>query len=114
MIFVNGGEVAVRAPGVLMEAGLLRLVTIDLSQADLDVFERYEASVLALLPKQRGRLELRVRALDGQTETHLPHFPDEQAFDAFLSDPARLVLADEWKRCGARSTIQHVERIAGG
>jgi hypothetical protein len=82
---------------------LLRLVTIDLSQADLDVFERYEASVLALLPKHRGRLELRVRALDGQTETHLLYFPDEQAFDAFRSDPARLMLADEWKRCGALS-----------
>jgi hypothetical protein len=93
---------------------LLRLVTIDLSQADLDVFERYEASVLALLPKHRGRLELRVRALDGQTETHLLYFQDEQAFDAFLSDPARLVLADEWKRSGARSTVQLVERIAAG
>jgi hypothetical protein len=101
-------------PAVLTEAGLLRLVTIDLSQADLHVFERYEASVLALLPKHRGRLELRVRALDGQTETHLLYFPDEQAFDAFRSDPARLVLADEWKRCGALSTVQLVERIAEG
>ena len=91
---------------------MLRLVTIDLSQADLDVFERYEASVLALLPNHRGRLELRVRALDGQTETHLLYFPDEQAFDAFRSDPARLALAEEWKRCGARSTVQLVERIA--
>ena len=91
---------------------MLRLVTIDLSQADLDVFERYEASVLALLPKHRGRLELRVRTLDGRTETHLLHFPDEQAFDAFRSDPARLALADEWKRCGALSTVQLVERIA--
>ena len=93
---------------------MLRLVTIDLSQADLDVFERYEASVLALLPKHRGRLELRVRALDGRSETHLLYFPDEQAFDAFRSDPARLVLADEWKRCGALSTVQRVERIAEG
>jgi hypothetical protein len=97
-----------------MEACLLRLVTIDLSQADLDVFERYEASVLALLPKHRGRLELRVRALDRQTETHLLYFPDEQAFDGFRSDPARLALADEWKRCRALSTVQFVERIAEG
>ena len=90
---------------------MLRLVTIDLSRADLEVFERYEASVLALLPKHRGRLELRVRALDGQTETHLLYFPDEQAFDAYRSDPARLALADEWKRCGALSTVQLVERV---
>ena len=87
-------------------------MTIDLSRADLDVFERYEASVLALLPKHRGRLDLRVRALDGQTETHLLYFPDDEAFDAFRSDPARLALADEWKRCGAVSTVQLVRRIA--
>ena len=91
---------------------MLRLVTIDLSRADLDVFERYEASVLALLPKHRGRLDLRVRALDGRTETHLLYFPDDEAFDAFRSDPARLALADEWKRCGAVSTVQLVRRIA--
>ena len=91
---------------------MLRLVTIDLSRADLDVFERYETSVLALLPKHGGRLELRVRALDGQAETHLLYFPDEQAFDAYRSDPARLALADDWNRCGARSTVQLVERIA--
>jgi hypothetical protein len=96
---------------VLKEAGLLRLVTIDLSQANLDVFERNEASILAL---HRGRLELRVRALDGRTETHLLYFPDEQAFNAFRSDPARLALAGEWKRCGALSTVQPVERIAEG
>ena len=93
---------------------MLRLVTIDLSRADLDVFERYEARVLALLPKHRGRLELRVRALDGQTETHLLYFPDEQSFDAFRSDPARLALANEWTRCRALSTVQPVKRIADG
>ena len=93
---------------------MLLLVTIDLSQADLDVFERYEASVLALLPNHGGRLDLRVRALDGRTETHLLYFPDEQAFEAFRSDPARLALADEWKGCGALSTVQLVERIAEG
>jgi uncharacterized protein (DUF1330 family) len=91
---------------------VLRLVTIDLSQADLQAFARYEARVLALLPKHGGRLELRVRALDGRSETHLLYFPDEQAFDAFRSDPARLALADDWTRCGARSTVQPVERVA--
>lgn len=32
----------------------------------------------------------------GQTGTHLLYFPDEQALDAFRTDSARLVLADEW------------------
>lgn len=101
-------------PGLRWGWGVLWLVTIDLAQADLDVFDRYEAAVLALLPKHRGRLEIRVRTLDRQTETHLLYFPDDQAFDSFRSDPARLALADEWKRCGAASTVQAVKRIAEG
>ena len=90
---------------------MLRLVTIDLSGADLAAFERYEAAVLAIAPRHGGRLELRVRSLDGRTETHLLHFPNAAAFDAYSSDPARLALADDWKKCGASSVVQLVERI---
>jgi uncharacterized protein (DUF1330 family) len=90
---------------------LLRLITIDLTQADLGAFERYEAEVLELVPKHGGRLEVRVRALDGRTETHLLHFPSEEAFESFRSDPKRLALSADWERCGARSAVQQVERI---
>ena len=87
------------------------LVTIDLSHADLAAFERYEAKALDLMPRYGGRLELRVRAVDGQSETHLLAFPDEAAFEAFRSDPDRLALAAEWDACGARSVVQPVARI---
>ena len=90
---------------------MLRLVTIDLTAADLNAFERYEAEVLELVPKHGGRLELRVRALDGRTETHLLYFPDEAAFEGFRADPGRLALSGDWEQCGARSTIQLVERV---
>ena len=90
---------------------MLRLVTIDLKAADLEAFERYEAKVLGLLPKHGGRLDLRVRALDGATETHLLDFPSETAFENFRSDPERLALSGDWERCGARSVVQLVERI---
>jgi uncharacterized protein (DUF1330 family) len=90
---------------------LLRLVTIDLTAADLDAFERYETAVLALVPKHGGRLALRVRALDGRTETHLVDFPDEAAFESYRTDPGRLALSGDWERCGARSTVQLVERV---
>ena len=93
------------------ESDVLRLVTIDLSKADLGAFERYEAEVLGLVPRHGGRVELRVRALDRRTETHLLYFPEEEAFDRFRSDPARLALSAEWTRCGARSVVQLVERI---
>lgn len=90
---------------------MLRLVTIDLAAADLNTFERYEAEVLGLVPKYGGRLELRVRGLDGRTETHLLYFPNEAAFERFRADPGRLALSGDWDRCGARSTVQLVERV---
>ena len=90
---------------------MLLLVTIDLSQADLAAFERSEAKALDLLPRYGGRLEMRVRTVDGQSETHLLSFPDEAAFEAFRSAPERLALAAEWEACGARSVVQPVARI---
>ena len=90
---------------------MLRLVTIDLSDADVGVFEAYEAKVLALLPKHGGRVEMRVRALDGQSETHLLHFPDHQTFEAYRADPARLEIAAEWEKSGAQSLAVDVERV---
>jgi predicted O-methyltransferase YrrM len=88
---------------------VLWLVTIDLADADLGAFERYEAAVLGLVPSHGGRVELRVQALDRRTETHLLYFPGEDAFERFRSDPARLALSAEWKRCGARSAVQPVD-----
>jgi hypothetical protein len=90
---------------------MLRLVTIDLAEADIGLFEAYEAAVLALLPKHGGRLEMRLRALDGRNETHLLHFPDGQAFERYRADPARLVLSGDWERSRARSVGFEVERI---
>jgi uncharacterized protein (DUF1330 family) len=86
-------------------------VTIDLTGADLGVFEAYESKVLALLEKHGGKLEMRVRALDGSCETHLLHFPSAQAFETYLSDPARLAIRGEWERSGARSTAIEVNRL---
>lgn len=90
---------------------MLLLVTIDLSHADLAAFERYEAEALDLLPRYGGRLDMRVRAVDGQSETHLLFFPDEPAFEAFRTAPERLALAPEWEACGAHSVVHPVERI---
>ena len=89
---------------------MLRLVAIDLSNADIPAFEAYEEKVLALVPEHGGRLEMRVRSVDGRTETHLLYFPDEQAFDRYRSDPRRIALAPAWERCGARADVTSVER----
>jgi uncharacterized protein (DUF1330 family) len=93
---------------------MLQLVTIDLSNADFDLFANYETKVLALLQKHGGRLEMRVRAIDGRSETHLIYFPDNDAFERYRSDPIRLAALSEWDRSGARSVVTEVERVAGG
>jgi len=90
---------------------LLRLITIDLTGADLAAFEDYETRVLRLVPDHGGRVDIRVRALDGLTETHLLYFPDEAAFESYRSAPARLALSGLWEKSGARSIAQPVERV---
>jgi uncharacterized protein (DUF1330 family) len=85
-----------------------RLVTIDLTRADLGLFESYEAKVLPLVEKYGGRLELRVRSLDGSSETHLLYFPDAHCFEAYLADPVRVAALNEWERSGACATAIEV------
>jgi hypothetical protein len=88
-----------------------RLVTIDLASADLALFESFEAKVLKLVPKYGGRLEMRVRALDNSSETHLLYFPDVQSYDSYRSDPARVAALVEWEGSGAKSTVIEVSEF---
>ncbi|HEX7852961.1 MAG TPA: hypothetical protein VF503_04625 [Sphingobium sp.] len=90
---------------------MLVLVQIDLSGADVEIFDAYEASVLALLTNHGARLEERVRAMSGATETHLLYFPDEHALDAFRNDPARAALQEMWVGSGAVSSMTEVIRL---
>ena len=87
---------------------MLRLVTIDLAGAELALFKSFEAKVLQLVPKYGGRLEMRVRALDNSSETHLLYFPDAQSYEAYRADPARVAALVEWERSGAKSTVIEV------
>jgi len=90
---------------------MLQLVTIDLSDADIVMFEAYEAKVLALLAAHGGVLEARVRSLDGRIETHLLCFPDTEAFDGYCWNPDRIALLEQWERSGARAVVTPVERV---
>ncbi len=87
-----------------------KLVVLDLSSANTDLFESYERKVIPLLSKYEGKLELSVRSLDGATETHVLYFPDNARFQGFLSDPSRAVLKDDWEKTGVVSTICDVEK----
>lgn len=90
---------------------MLRLVMIDLTGADLPVFEAYETKVLALVQKHGGRVDVRVRSLDGARETHLLFFPDAPTYERYRDDPARLAIRSEWESSGARLTAEEVEEV---
>jgi len=90
---------------------MLILVHIDLSGADLALFEDYERAALALLPLHGARVEERLRAADGQSEVHLLYFPDPAALDAFRADPRRAALQHLWQSAGATSALCMVERL---
>ena len=87
------------------------LVQIDISKADLALLDAYEAQVLPLLAPHGAQLIERLRTVDGNSETHLLHFPDADALDAFRADPARMALQHMWLRCGASSTLTEVVRF---
>jgi uncharacterized protein (DUF1330 family) len=87
------------------------LVTIDLSAADLAAFDHYEAQVVPLLAQYGAEMEVRVRSLDRQSETHLLHFPDDAAHRAFLADPTRQAMRPILERSGATSTVIEVEQL---
>jgi len=87
---------------------MLILVEIDLSNADLALFDAYEAQVLVLLSGYGANLIERLRSTDGMAEFHLLEFPNETALDAFRSDPVRASLQELWDRCGATSTLTPV------
>ena len=94
---------------------MLLLVEIDLSSADIVLFEAYEERVLALLPKHGATLLERVRSSDGPSEMHLIDFPDAAALASFSADPVRLAARDLWQKSRAsavsKEVIRHPERV---
>jgi len=88
-----------------------KLVVIDLTCADISLFEEYERKAIPLLSRYGGRLELGLRSTDSMTETHILYFPDDASFESFLADPLRAQLQDEWKRSGATTTVASVASI---
>ena len=88
-----------------------KLIVIDLTAADIDLYENYERKVIPLLDKYGGRMESGVRSVDGMIETHILFFPDVSSFEAFLSDPVRTQLQSECQLTGAMTTITNVIEV---
>jgi len=90
---------------------MLLLVEIDLSDADVALFESYEARVLPLLQMHGARLVERLRAADGRSETHLIDFPDAQSLAAYRADPVRVDALPIWEGCRATAVSKEVTRV---
>jgi hypothetical protein len=88
--------------------GMKLLVQIDLAGAGLALFDAYEAAVLPLLDRYGARIELRLRAVDRQSETHLLYFPDADMLARYRADPDRAAALPLWERSRAQATMIEV------
>ncbi|MBM0226998.1 MULTISPECIES: GNAT family N-acetyltransferase [Micromonospora] len=71
-------------------AAAVRLVALVEFGADaVEAGQRYEDTVLALLGRHDGRLERRLRTVDGRSEVHVIRFATRAGYGSFLADPER-------------------------
>jgi hypothetical protein len=68
---------------------MLLVQTVRIPKEGIEAFRRFEATVLPLLAEHGGRLERRLRTLDGETEVHVVSFSSLAGFDAYRADPRR-------------------------
>lgn len=87
------------------------LAHFDLTEADVPLFRAYEALVLPYLADHGGRMERRLRSLDGLLEVHLLHFATPEGVQAYLDDPRRQDSTELWLRSGAKATVIQVEDV---
>lgn len=87
------------------------LVDVDLSSADIAMFDSYEAVVLDRLSAYGARIEMRVRSVDRQREVHLLFFPDADSLVKFRNDAIRQSVIDRWEKSGATSTSVEVDQV---
>jgi hypothetical protein len=66
------------------------MLDIDLSTADIELFDRYEDLALRLLAEHGGVVLARVRDVAERREWHLLRVPNRAAWEAFRSDPRRV------------------------
>ena len=84
------------------------LSEIDLSAADIELFEAFEMAVLPRLAIYGARLESRLRSVDQTRELHILYFPDSDHLSQYINDPVRQEEMQRWKACGARSSTTEV------
>lgn len=75
---------------MVSDAQRLTLVVLaDIAPGGVEAFQTYESAVLPLLERYDGRLERRLRTLDGQAEVHIVSFGSRAGYEAYAADPER-------------------------
>lgn len=78
----------------------------------VELFQRYEAAILPLLPDHGGRLDRRLRSHDGQTEVHLISFPSAERFGEYREDPRRAQHSAWMDASGARVELYELTDVS--
>jgi hypothetical protein len=94
-----------------LKGAVLLLMRIDLSNADIETFEKYEDVALRCLRTQGGSLDLRVRSVDDGCETHLVSFPDDDAFEQYMKDSLRVAAQNLWIASRAVAAVEFVRFV---
>ncbi|MFI7550743.1 GNAT family N-acetyltransferase [Micromonospora sediminimaris] len=90
----------------------VRLVAlVELPDGAVEAGQRYEDTVLALLPRHGGRLERRLRTGDGRTEVHVIRFDTRAGYEAFLADPERTALRVALGEAAPRTRVLEVHEV---
>ncbi|MEV4713729.1 GNAT family N-acetyltransferase [Micromonospora sp. NPDC049374] len=90
----------------------VRLVAlVELPDDAVEAGQRYEDTVLALLPRHGGRLERRLRTGDGRSEVHVIRFDTRAGYEAFLADPERTALRGTLGEAAPRARVLEVHEV---
>ncbi|WBB56362.1 GNAT family N-acetyltransferase [Verrucosispora sp. WMMD573] len=93
-------------------AAAVRLVAlVELPDGAVEAGQRYEDTVLALLPRHGGRLERRLRTGDGRTEVHVIRFDTRAGYQAFLADPERTALRGTLGETAPQTRVLEVHEV---
>ncbi|WP_341721120.1 GNAT family N-acetyltransferase [Micromonospora sp. FIMYZ51] len=93
-------------------AAAVRLVAlVEYPAAAVEAGQRYEDTVLALLPRHGGRVERRLRTGDGHNEVHVIRFDTRAGYTAFLADPERAALRTALGEAAPNTRVLEVQEI---
>jgi hypothetical protein len=77
---------------VATKTDLLLAVVVEMRAGAVADGQRYEDAVLNLLSRHGGRLERRLRSIDGAIEVQIIRFTSPTGLNTFMADPERLAL----------------------